>query len=636
METEIIEKSRQYINEGKYEKAQIILRRALEETPNRAQVLELCGDLASKLGRFNEAVTRYENAFENYIHNGQYPEAIICLEKILMIDEMNENILFRLVDIYQFYGLRNVAINKLIEFASQALDKKNETLFVSALRKIVEFQPKNLPLRFSLAKLLFSVNRTREAEDELIKLKGLAAEVNDETMLGEIKKLLPQADGGEELDPKSRIELGNLLYEIGSRDEAIIEFKKAADDLAREGKYDDAVNVLNRILEIDPNNTEALQKIKELKSGAKTEEKVEIAKPEEPEEKGSLSLEITKEELKQETPAVQPVDETTSAIQSDLEILADLSKEIEDFTPITGQETSPEVEPAPEPQPVEEVHKEPVAETKPAEIPPLEGQIVDIEFLLKESEVAAPTPRNFEVAKQFDEFRTNITWEIDDVKKKVMLAKMALDAGLYEIALSYLQDEKDKKEFWPTSIEIIGQSLIKLGKYNEAIKVIGPIIVLEEIPEDKKVELRYLLASGYEGLGDFENALREIERIMVINPDYRDIKEIYSLLGGKMEIPTPEPEKAVFEEKIQESKPAEVFEEPYKPEPVKESEPIFEEPVFPVTETFVEKPVEESMPVKEELFIKEEPFIEEKIPLREEYPEEKIDIEEKGENIAFL
>jgi len=635
METEIIEKSRQYINEGKYEKAQIILRRALEETPNRAQVLELCGDLASKLGRFNEAVTRYEHAFENYIHNGQYPEAIICLEKILMIDEMNENILFRLADIYQFYGLRNVAINKLIDFASRALDKKNETLFVSALRKIVEFQPKNLPLRFSLAKLLFSVNRTREAEDELIKLKGFAAEVNDEALLGEIKKLLPQADGGEELDPKSRIELGNLLYEIGSRDEAIIEFKKAADDLAREGKYDDAVNVLNRILEIDPNNTEALQKIKELKPGAKTEEKVEIAKPEEPEEKGPVSLEITEEELKQETPAVQPVDETTSAIQSDLEILADLSKEIEGFTPITEKE-APKVEPAPESKPVEEVHKEPVAETKPAEIPPLEGQIADIEFLLKESEVVPPTPRNFEVAQQFDEFRTNITWEIDDVKKKVMLAKMALDAGLYEIALSYLQDEKDKKEFWPTSIEIIGQSLIKLGKYNEAIKVIGPIIVLEEIPEDKKVELRYLLASGYEGLGDFENALREIERIMVINPDYRDIKEIYALLGGKMEIPTPELEKAVIEEKVEESKPKEVFEESYKPEPVKESEPIFEESVFPVTETFVEKSVEESMPVKEELFIKEEPFIEEKIPIREEYPEEKIDIEEKGENIAFL
>ncbi|MEO0124429.1 MAG: hypothetical protein ABIL69_10565 [candidate division WOR-3 bacterium] len=635
MEAEIIEKSRQYIHEGKYEKAQIILRRALDETPNRAQVLELCGDLASRLGRLNEAVTRYEHAFENYTHSGQYAEAIICLEKILMIDEMNESVLFRLVDLYHFYGLRNEAIKKLINFASKTLEKKNETLFVSALRKVVEFQPKNLPLRLSLAKLLFSVNRTREAEDELIKLKGLANEINDETILSEIKKLLPQTDGGEELDPKSRIELGNLLYEIGSRDEAIIEFKKAADDLIREGKYDEAVNVLNRILEIDPNNSEALQKIKELKPGVKPEEKIEVTKPEEPQETSPVSLEITEEELKkEEIPSPQIADDTASAIQSDLEILADLSKEIEGFTPITEKESPPpKIEPVIETKSIEETKKEPVAESKPSEIPPLEGQIADIEFLLKESEVVAPTPRNFEVAKQFDDFRTNITWEIDDVNKKIMLAKMAMDSGLYEIALSYLQEEKDKKEFWPTSVEIIGQSLIKLGKYNEAIKVIGPIILLEEIPEDKKVELRYLLASGYEGLGDFENALREIEHIMAINPDYRDIKEIYTLLGGKMEVtaPAPEPEVAIHEEKIQETKPVEVFGETYRPEPVKEPEPVVEESVFPMTEKFVEKPVEESIPVKEE------PLIEERIPIKEEYPEEgKIDIEEKGENIAFL
>ncbi|MEO0142586.1 MAG: hypothetical protein ABIL15_04450, partial [candidate division WOR-3 bacterium] len=420
MEAEIIEKSKQYINEGKYEKAQIILRRALDETPNRAQVLELCGDLASRLGRLNEAVTRYEHAFENYTHSGQYAEAIICLEKILMIDEMNESVLFRLVDLYHFYGLRNEATKRLIQFASQALEKKNETLFVSALRKIIEFQPKNLPLRLSLAKLLFSVNRTREAEDELVKLRALASEINDETILNEIKKLLPKTDGGEELDPKSRIELGNLLYEIGSRDEAIIEFKKAADDLIREGKYDEAVNVLNRILEIDPNNNEALQKLKELKPGVKLEEKIETKKPEEPKEAG-VSIELTEEKLK-EVPPVQQIDESVAAIQSDLEILADLSKEIEGFTPTTGKTPPIQTEPAPETLTVEEVPKEPISETKPAEVSPIEGQIADIEFLLKESEMVPPTPRNFEVAKQFDEFRTNITWEIDDVKKKVVLA----------------------------------------------------------------------------------------------------------------------------------------------------------------------------------------------------------------------
>ncbi|MGQ9465294.1 MAG: tetratricopeptide repeat protein [bacterium] len=623
METEVLEKGRQYIKEGRYEKAQIILRRALDENPNRAQVLELCGDLAVKLGKDNEAVARYEHAFENYIHNGQYAEAIICLEKILMIDEMNDGVLFRLVDLYHFYGLPNEAIKRLIEFASRALEKKDETLFVSALRKVIEFQPKNLPLRLSLAKLFFSINRNRDAQDELVKLQGLASELSDETILNEIKKLLPQTDGGDELDPKSRIELGNLLYEIGSRDEAVIEFKKAADDLIREGKIDDAAKVLNRILEIDPNNDEALKKLRELKPGAGTvlEEKFETEPPK------PVSLEITKEEFKQEIPAEKQVDETITTIQSDLDILKDLSKEIEGFSLSTGEEKPSAVE-----QPIAEekgAAKAPVEQKpqiKPEEVPPLEGQIADIEFLLKESEVE-PSVRNFEIAKQFDDFRTNITWEIDDTKKKITLARMAIESGLYGTALSYLQDEKDKKEFWPTTIEIIGESLIKLGRYSEAIKVLGPIILLEEIPEANKTELRYLLASAYEGVGDFENALREIEHIMAFNPDYRDIKEIYILLGGKIEVEKPQPVVSIVEEeRSKQPVPPEVSVEETPVEPIVTAEVPIEESPYQKPDVIIEKPKEE-LPTRE---------IDEAMFEKETEVEEKIDVEDISDDIAFL
>ncbi|MGQ9664013.1 MAG: hypothetical protein ACUVUH_01605 [bacterium] len=629
METEVLEKGRQYIKEGRYEKAQIILRRALDENPNRAQVLELCGDLSAKLGKNNEAVARYEHAFENYIHNGQYAEAIICLEKILMIDEMNDGVLFRLVDLYHFYGLPNEAIKRLIECASRALEKKDETLFVSALRKVIEFQPKNLPLRLSLAKLFFSINRNRDAQDELVKLQGLASELSDETILNEIKKLLPQTDGGEELDPKSRIELGNLLYEIGSRDEAVIEFKKAADDLIREGKIDDAAKVLNRILEIDPNNDEALKKLRGLKPGAGTmlEEKFEPEPPKPVEEKSSVSLEITKEEFKQEIPAEKQVDETITAIQSDLDILKDLSKEIEGFSLSTGEEKPSAVEqPVAEEKGAAEAPVEQKPQIKPEEVPPLEGQIADIEFLLKESEVR-PSVRNFEIAKQFDDFRTNITWEIDDTKKKITLARMAIESGLYGTALSYLQDEKDKKEFWPTTIEIIGESLIKLGRYSEAIKVLGPIILLEEIPEANKTELRYLLASAYEGVGDFENALREIEHIMAINPDYRDIKEIYILLGGKIEVEKPQPVVSIVEEeRSKQPAPPEVSVEETPVEPIVTAEVPIEESPYQEPDVIIEKPKEE-LPTKE---------IDEAMFEKETEVEEKIDVEDISDDIAFL
>jgi tetratricopeptide (TPR) repeat protein len=146
--------------------------------------------------------------------------------------------------------------------------------------------------------------------------------------------------------------------------------------------------------------------------------------------------------------------------------------------------------------------------------------------------------------------------------------------------------------------------MIKLGQYSEAIRTVGPAILLEDIPQTEKLEMRYLLASAYEGLGDFENALREIEHIMSTNPDYKDIREMYELLGGKG-VPAEAAEKA----------------------PSIQPEPATEEPVTEEART-----VEEPAPVKE----REETYpreIEQK-PVGEEEPESLPD--ETGENISFL
>jgi tetratricopeptide (TPR) repeat protein len=342
----------------------------------------------------------------------------------------------------------------------------------------------------------------------------------------------------------------------------------------------------------------------------------------------------------------------TAVIQSDLDILKDLSKEIEGFS-ISGnfpvEPETPVVEQAPEPSP-----------KQAEEMPPLEGQIADIEFLLKEAET--PAAPSFELAKQFDEFRSSITWETDDVKKKVDLALMAYEAELFETALAFIKDDRENKQHWPTSIEIIGGSLIKLGKYNEAIKTIGPMILLEEIPEKKKIEMRYLLASAYEGVGDFENALREIEHIMAANPDYRDVREVYELLGGKIEFerpvkpaaeaPGPEKIAAAVEEKMREDK---LLEERMREERIREErmleqrlheermreEKAREVPVLkPDMDPDIVMPTaipEAGAVPKEDSYttIIDEPLPKEKAPAKA-FTEEQVEVREKGENIAFL
>jgi len=607
-----IEKGMKFIREGELEKAQIILRRALKENPDQPKVLELSGDLSARLGRVDEAIARYERAVGGYNQHNNFAEAIVCLEKILRLKPDNGEAYFQLAQAYQNYGLVNEGINRILDLCMWAIENKKETLFVEGMKKIVELQAKNYPLRLAFAKVLFAINRNSEAEEELKRLKTEAAEAGQKDLVNEIDKLLPQTDGGEELDPKSRVELGNLLYEIGSKEEAITEFKQAVADLIEAGEVDEAEQILKRIIEIDPNDQEAIKQLNELKPGAK--------KIEEPAETETKEVTEKKEVVEEPSPLSEaPSEEVAptspeSEKEEGVELFEDLKKEVEGFIPTAEEPSEPEPE-----------------ETK--EVTPVEGQIADIEFLLKETE--APAAPSFELAKVFDDFRSRITWTTDDPNKRVELAKKAFDAELYDVALNFVEKIREDKSTWPTSLEITCASLVKLGRYNEAIKIAGPSL-LEDIPEEKKTELRYILASAYEGLGDFENAMREIERIMKDNPDYKDIKEHYQLMGGEIAVekepeekpipPSPAPPEISAEKEIVAS--SEVAPEISSHEIGPEIPP----PVEPSPEVQTE-PSRESFPEQGYPSIIEGAPKEKKIPetLSDKPPEER-----EGENIAFL
>ncbi len=673
MEVDSLERGKIYLREGKLEKAQIIIRKVLNENPNRAKALELFGDLAVKLGDYNEGIKRYERAGNIYMDNNQYTEAIMCFEKILKFDRTKNELFLSLAQLYKAIDLPNEAIKKILEFCSTAMNNKEEGILLSGSKEIINLQPNNLPLRLSYIKILFATNRAAEAEGELNELKKLAEEAHDEQIINEVNKLLPQYDGAEEeLDPKSRIELGKLLYEIGSKDEALVEFNRAVNDLLKNGEEEEAFKLLNRIIEIDPDNSEATNKLKELKPEPEKDREEEVL--------GLETLEVKKEESAESTPDIEllqaqveeleaiskseeakakseeiveampsleglgtkagedmeaipnieeletKIEETAETIPGIEEIEVKPEEPTEVISEISELETKPE-EPTPASTAesiefLQELSKEvegfvaasEVASTTPSlaeELPPLEGQIADIEFLLREAEAKPPAP-SFELTQAFDDFQNNIHWVTEDTNRKIALAKSTFDAELYEATISYLQDIKDKKEYWPLLLELFGGSFVKLGRYNEAIRNIRPATILKEISKQQKLELRYLLASAYEGLGDFVNALGEIEQIMEVNPDYKDAREIYELLGGKK-----------------------IYEKPYReiekgPEEFKErvEEEVLVKPVTKLETT--------EMEVKEKPIRKKIDEIKPKELKPERLPEEMAEVEEQEERISFL
>jgi tetratricopeptide (TPR) repeat protein len=720
-EVEFLNKSAVYIQNGQLEKAQIILRRILTDSPNHPQALELSGDLDLKKGRIDEAIHRYEQACDNYTKNDQPDKAIICLEKIVHENKKNKDVYWRLADSYTAFGLDNQAIERILEFCAQAQEEKADDIFIAGLRKIVDMQSQNLGLHLSFVKVLRALDRKQEADTELSKLKSQAEQTHDEDILEEIHKLLPQPDGGEELDPKSRIELGNLLYEIGSKDEAVIEFEKAVSDLIESNEIDEAVNVLNRIVEIDPDNQEAIRRRRELVGEGLTEPQKEQPQEEPPKEEiaeEKAELAETVEEIIADMPEKKPGEEAEEApteqsieglVEQGFEPLTDESvaaqPEAEPTIPQEEAEQEKEPEPAPEqeqepepetqPEEEPESHEEEEAQEKPPgseelaeavaaealedveptaepaeetteepsseeeglklfddlskeiegfvpvsempepsapdedisgtdEAPELEGKIADIEFLLKQTE---DMPQTFEITEQFDDFKSNIAWSEEDAQKKTDLAKMAFEAGLHETALHLTAQAKEQRNTWPLSIELNGKALVRLGRYGEAVRAIAPSLIAEEIPEERKLELRYLLASAYEGLGDFENAMHEIERIMSYDQEYKDVKELYVLMGGK-ESPVEQPPPEMQE------KPAIVEGIPPSPS---EPETVPEETVETVRKPPTETPPDTHTHDKEEYptIVQEKPSAPEEKE-KEKPSETETEEEERGENIAFL
>lgn len=568
MPEDLLRKAKTYFQEGALEKSLMVLMRYLEQNPNDPMALELRGDIAVKESYREEAVMRFERAAEVYSQGAEYERAIVCLEKMLGISPDQYEQLIKLAGNYESFGLGNEMVRKLISYSDAMLRTGKHNAFVDGLKRICEYESSNPGLRFIFSRILIALNRKEEAKGELARVKKLAQEQANTGLLEEINRYSSQFDGGEELDPKSRLELGNLLLEIGSKEEAIVEYMRAASDLINLGQMDEARKVFNRILELEPENEKA---------------KAGLAK---------LGSRTTAMPAKEEKPKEVKKRETREEVYSESDILKDLISEVDTF---------PKIEEAKEEEPGD---LSPAFDrAKGTDELSVEGQIADIEFLLKETTREEKPKAEEEISKLFEDFKSKITWDEGDPNKQYRLAQSFYEAGLYEKALTHFEAQKQKSQNRPLIIEMIGGCLVKLGRFAEALKIL-PEGLMQPVTDSEKLRMRYYLAQAYQGQGDHRNALIQLEKILKTDENYRDVKELYELLGGvpiRAEPVGTEPEPVIIEEPVIREDEKVVVDT--MPEAIEEEPPIvFEEPPVRVESEYpviIEETVEKVADQKE-------------------------------------
>ncbi len=191
------------VEKKKYDKAIVEYRKLVAHDPTDVRTLLKIGDLHLKLDQHEGAITTYEQVGDHYFREGFSVKAIAVYKQIRgiitrhcpQLETKYGHILPRLADIYTQLGLTSDALAAYDEVATRHRQEGRERDALDVFKKVVELDPEN-----PIAKL-------RVAD--------------------------------------SRVRLGDL-------DKAVEAFGEAAEIMLRLGRNDDALKVLERLLEHRP------------------------------------------------------------------------------------------------------------------------------------------------------------------------------------------------------------------------------------------------------------------------------------------------------------------------------------------------------------------------------------------------
>ena len=200
--------AQKYVEKKKYDKAVTEYQKVIQDDPNDARTLLKIGDLQSKTEEYAAAVATYERVGKFYASQGFSLKAIAVYKQIREIIEKHVpqledkygHVVPKLAELYHQLGLTSDALGALDEVATRLQRAGREPEAVEVFRKIVELDPVN---------------------------------------------------------PLPHLRLAEALSRAKDVDGAVAEFAVAARELTKIGRRDDALKVIERLLQHKPEPTQA-------------------------------------------------------------------------------------------------------------------------------------------------------------------------------------------------------------------------------------------------------------------------------------------------------------------------------------------------------------------------------------------
>jgi tetratricopeptide (TPR) repeat protein len=204
----VLAAAQKYVEKKKYDKAVVEYERIIQEDPNDARTLLKMGDLQLKMEGYAAAVGTYERVGKFYAQQGFSLKAIAVYKQIREIigrhvpalEDRYSHIAPKLAELYQQLGLTSDALAALDEVATRLQRQNRDAEAIEVFRRIVDLDATN---------------------------------------------------------PLPHLRLAEALSRAKDLDGAVLEFGIAAGQLAKLGRKDDALKVIERLLHHKPDTTQA-------------------------------------------------------------------------------------------------------------------------------------------------------------------------------------------------------------------------------------------------------------------------------------------------------------------------------------------------------------------------------------------
>jgi tetratricopeptide (TPR) repeat protein len=196
----VLSAAEKFVQQGKVPNAIAEYEKVLKADPKDLTVANTVGDLYVRLGENDKAVECFKSVGDAYATQGFTVKAIAMYKKLSKIRPSLESVL-RLAELYTQQGLFNDARAQYLQVAEEFLKAGELEQAVRIFQKTLEMDPENVPMRTRLAEVYVRLNKKTEA------------------------------------------------WQI---------FAAAAESLRNKGQLEAAENVLERMLTLDPGNSQAL------------------------------------------------------------------------------------------------------------------------------------------------------------------------------------------------------------------------------------------------------------------------------------------------------------------------------------------------------------------------------------------